>query len=155
MIAKEKIEKAINGFIEDTDMFVVDVKISASNQIDVFVDADSGVNIDKCIQLSREIEAAFDRDIDDFSLNVSSAGLDMPLKMPRQYKKHLGKELEVLLTDGTKYKAELTCADDESIKLQWQAKELVEGKKRKQLVNKAVEIQYTDIKTTFVIISFK
>lgn len=155
MIAKEPIQSIVEDFVQGTDMFLVDIKISASNQIEVFIDADSRVLIDQCITLSKHIEEALDRDVEDFSLNVSSAGLDMPLILPRQYTKYIGKDLSILCNDGVKYEATLDEATEEDVKLSYQVKELVEGKKRKQLVDKELELKYTDIKTTFVIISFK
>lgn len=155
MIRSEQIEKLVAEFVEGSDMFLVESRISPANDIEVFIDADTSVNIDACVKLSRHIEAELDRETEDFTLNVSSSGLDMPLKMPRQYKKYIGKELEVLCRDGIKLTAELKSADENGITLHWQAKELVEGKKRKQLVDKEVQLLYTDIKKTLVIISFK
>jgi len=155
MIPINTISEIANDCIKDSDMFLITVRNNANNEIEIFVDSDTSVGIDACIALSKEIESKLDREKEDFALNVSSAGLDMPLTIPRQYKKYLGKGIEVKTISGKKYKAELTEVSETGISLHYQQKELVEGKKRKQLVDKCVQLAYTEIKTTFVIISFK
>ena len=155
MIDKTSIENIITDFIGDSDLFLVDLKISHSNNIEVFIDADSRVNIDDCISLSKTIEASLDREVEDFELNVSSAGLDMPLRLPRQYRKYIGQDLSVLSKGGIKYNATLASCTEDSICLKYEQMELLEGKKRKQAVGKEIVLPYNDIKTTFVIISFK
>jgi len=155
MIPINTISEIANDCIKDSDMFLITVRNNANNEIEIFVDSDTSVGIDACIALSKEIESKLDREKEDFALNVSSAGLDMPLTIPRQYKKYLGKGIEVKTISGEKYKAELTEVSETGISLHYQQKELVEGKKRKQLVDKCVQLAYTEIKTTFVIISFK
>jgi ribosome maturation factor RimP len=155
MIPKDTIEILINEYLLDTDLFLVDIKIAPGNVITVFVDSDTAVPIDKCAALSKAIEAGLDREAEDFELSVSSAGLDMPLKLPRQYRKHAGRDLDILAADGTKYLAKLISASDTCIEIAYQEKIMLEGKKRKQLVDKVTELKYSDIKTTFINISFK
>ena len=86
--------------LEGTDKFLVDVMVQSSNRISVFFDGDEGVSISDCQKLSRMIEEKLNREFTDFELNVSSPGLDRPLKPPRQYRKHIGKEMEVVLQSG-------------------------------------------------------
>ncbi len=155
MIDKVVIENIITEFTAGTDLFLVDLKIDYTNNIEVFIDADSRVNIDDCIRLSKTIEGSLDREAEDFELNVSSAGLDMSLKLPRQYVKYIGQDLSVLAKNGIKYNASLVSCNNETICLKYEKMELVEGKKRKQAVESEVILPYSEIKSTFVIISFK
>ncbi len=155
MIDRVIIENIIADFTAGTDLFLVDLKIDHSNSIEIFIDADGRVNLDDCIRLSKTIEGSLDREIEDFELNVSSAGLDMSLKLPRQFVKYIGQDLSVLVKNGIKYTATLISCTDESVCLEYDVMELLEGKKRKQLVKKQITLPYTDIKSTFVIISFK
>ena len=100
MIDKVGILDLVCGFLEGTDKFLVDLHISKDNRINVSIDGDNGINIDDCIELSRYIESHLDREVEDFELNVASAGLDTPLKLLRQYKKNVGRSLRVELMTG-------------------------------------------------------
>ncbi len=100
MITKEQIETLVNEKIKGTHLFLVDIKISTSNKIEVYIDGDEGLAISDCVGVSRHIEKNLDREAEDFSLEVSSPGATVPLKIVRQYLKHLGRDLEVSLTDG-------------------------------------------------------
>lgn len=95
MIGQKEIEKLINESLQDTDLFLVELVISQANNIQVFIDGDTQVSVNDCVQLSRAIESSLDRDEEDFELHVSSAGLDLPLQKKRQYKKHLNKMLKI------------------------------------------------------------
>jgi ribosome maturation factor RimP len=102
MIERNKIEQLIDENLQDKDLFLVDFTLSTSNHIEVFIDSDNGqVSIADCVTLSRHIESNLDREEEDFELNVSSAGLDIPLKKTRQYKKHVGKRLNLQMNDGS------------------------------------------------------
>ena len=136
-----KIREVAEAALEGTDRFVVDVKCSPANEIEVVIDADSGVDLDACVELSRAIEDAFDREVEDFELSVFSAGVGQPLKLLRQYQKHIGGTVEVLLTSGEKILANLKEVSPESITLSYTERRLVEGKKRK--VEVEVEECYT------------
>jgi ribosome maturation factor RimP len=100
MITKEKIEALVKEKIEGTPLFLVDIKVSPANKIEVFIDGDAGLAISDCVDVSRHVEKNLDREIEDFSLEVSSPGATAPLTTARQYKKHLGRELEVSLMNG-------------------------------------------------------
>ena len=150
-----KIESIANRFMEGTDLFLVEVKVSPMNEVEVSIDSDTSVTIDKCVELSRAIEAEFDRDTEDFELSVMSAGIGQPLKLLRQYQKAIGHPVEVVMKDGMKYKGTLESADEEKIVLAWEEKQLLEGKKRKQLVEVHKEFRLDAMKSAKRELSFK
>ncbi|MBR6440789.1 MAG: ribosome assembly cofactor RimP, partial [Bacteroidales bacterium] len=113
MIEKIKILELVNNALDGSDKFLVSLKITPDNRIFVDIDGDNGINVDDCIELSRAIESQLDRDEEDFELNVSSAGADQPLKLTRQYRKNIGRDVEVVYLDGEKVEGELTAADEE------------------------------------------
>lgn len=126
-----KIREVAEAALDGTDRFVVDVKCSPANEIEVVIDADSSVDLDACVELSRKIEEAFDRDVEDYELSVFSAGVGQPLKLLRQYYKLVGESVEVLLVSGVKMLATLKEVSPEGITLSYTERRLVEGKKRK------------------------
>ncbi len=113
MIDTKKIIAAAERHLRDTDMFVVDCTCTAGNEVELLIDSDTSVSIDACAALSRAVEAEFDRDAEDFSLTVASAGIGSELRHPRQYAKLVGSSVEVLLLGGIKILARLDAADDE------------------------------------------
>ena len=131
MMEVVKIREVAEAALLGTDRFVVDVKCSPANEIEVVIDADSTVDLDACVELSRKIEAEFDREVEDYELSVFSAGVGQPLKLLRQYNKLIGGTVEVLLTSGVKMLATLKEASHEGITLSYTERKLVEGKKRK------------------------
>lgn len=136
-----KIREVAEAALDGTDRFVVDVKCSPANEIEVVIDADSSVDLDACVELSRKIEEAFDREVEDYELSVFSAGVGQPLKLLRQYYKLVGESIEVLLVSGVKMLATLKEVSPEGITLSYTERRLVEGKKRK--VEVEVEECYT------------
>ena len=126
---------AIGDEIVARGCFLVDVTVSKDNDIVVTVESESGkIELEDCVSLSRYFETKFDREVEDYSLTVSSAGLDQPFKVLKQYIKAVGTKVEVLLKGGKKMVAVLEAADQESITLKYSAKEAVEGKKKKEIV---------------------
>ena len=126
---------AISGEIVARGCFIVDVTVSKDNDIVLTVESENGkIELDDCVSLSRYFETKFDREVEDYSLTVSSAGLDQPFKVFRQYLKAVGSKVEVSLKGGKKMVAVLEQADEESITLRYSVKEAVEGKKKKELV---------------------
>ena len=117
MIETKKIEEIASRHLEGTDMFVVGCSVTPMNEVELLIDSDSSVAIDSCVELSRAIEAEFDRDVEDFELTVASAGIGSELKCLRQYRKLIGKSVEVLLKSGIKVLATLEEMTDESITL--------------------------------------
>ena len=130
-----EIKDAICGEIDARGCFLVDVSVSKDNDIVLTIESENGkIELDDCVSLSRYFETKFDRETEDYSLTVSSAGLDQPFKVLKQYLKAVGSKVEVQLKGGRKMVAVLEAADKESITLKYSAKEAVEGKKKKELV---------------------
>ena len=117
MIDTKKIIEAAERHLEGTDRFVVECTCTPGNEIELTIDSDTTVGIDACVELSRAIEADLDRDAEDFSLTVASAGIGSDLRTLRQYRKITGRPVEVLLTSGVKILARLEAADEEGITL--------------------------------------
>ena len=126
---------AISSEIVARGCFLVDVTVSKDNDVEVTVESEEGiVDLDDCVAISRFFETRFDREKEDYSLTVTSAGLDQPFKVLKQYLKAVGKKVEVSLKGGRKMVAELVEADADSITLKYSVKEAVEGKKKKEMV---------------------
>lgn len=155
MVQKEKIESLVEQHIAGTDIFIVEVAVSVANHISVVLDADSSITIDKCVEISRLIEGSLDREAEDFELEVSSAGLGLPMVLTRQYIKNIGQDVEVLLLSGLKQKGKLVAANEEGFSIEETKKMLVEGKKRKQDVTLTHQFAYSEVKTTRIVIAFR
>ena len=154
MIDKTALEQVINAALEGTKMFLVTLKVSKDNVIDVALDSDEDITIDDCVAVNDAVLAAFDRDEgEDYELTVGSYGITSPLLMPRQYRKNIGYEVEVLTSDGRKLKGVLTDADDEGFTLTMTVKRKLEGKKRPEMVEEQEHFNYSDIKQTKNIIN--
>lgn len=155
MIDKKLVEEIVNEQLNPDEEFVVDISVSASNKIIVLLDGDNGITIDRCVKVSRAVEQSFDREEEDFELEVASAGLSESLRLPRQYMKNVGRSLEVVKSDGQKLKGLLLSANDSSLVLEIESMVKPEGKKRKEKVVEQFDIPYTDVKSAFVVISFR
>ncbi|MDE5624004.1 MAG: ribosome assembly cofactor RimP [Alistipes sp.] len=155
MIDPKKIIAAAEHRLEGSDMFVVGCNCSPGNEIELLIDSDTSVSIDACVELSRAIEAEFDRDAEDFSLTVASAGIGSELRCLRQYRKLVGRPVEVLLLSGVKITARLEAVDDEGLTLSYEEKQAVEGKKRRQLVTVTRSYPFAEIKSTREFLDFK
>jgi ribosome maturation factor RimP len=125
------------------------VLVKPGNRIYVFIDGDHGVTIDDCVELSRFIESKFDRENEDFELNVSSAGADQPIRLPRQYLKNIGRSLLVKLSDEKSVSGKLEAVNEKGIVL------TTSGDKKKKLPAKTLNIPYESMVESKVIISFK
>ena len=134
------------------DIFLVSIKVKPINNIKIYLDADNGLGIEKCIKINRALYRIMEEmgmyPDGDFSLEVSSPGVDEPLKMLRQYKKNAGREVEVILNDDTKQEGKLIEVNEDTIKITY-----TEGKNKKA-VNHEVEIPFADIKQTRVKVKF-
>ncbi|MDE7304453.1 MAG: ribosome assembly cofactor RimP [Alistipes sp.] len=155
MIDTKKIIAVAERRLEGSEMFVVGCHCSPGNEIELLIDSDTSVSIDACAELSRAIEAEFDRDTEDFSLTVASAGIGSELKHLRQYRKLIGRPVEVLLQNGIKIVARLDQADETHLTLSYEEKQTVEGKKRKQLVRVTRTYPFAEIKSTREYLDFK
>ena len=103
MIEKQKIEGLVEEFVRGTGLFLVSVKVSNANRIIVLADKNEGITIDECAAIHRHIENGLDRDKEDFELQVSSPGLDMPFVVMEQYYKNEGRKIEVTDNEGYKF----------------------------------------------------
>ncbi len=154
MITIEQIQALANEHLKDTKLFVTGIKIGADNQINVFVDGDEGVTIADCVALSRHIEKSLDREKEDFSLDVSSHGASTPLVLPRQYPKHIGRDFEIKLLDGTKVEGSLIEFNPEEIKLEYIVRENKPIGKGKVNVTKQHIVKYNQIKESKIKLKF-
>ena len=147
---------AINDEIVARGCFIVDVFVSKDNDIVITVEKEEGIiELDDCVSLSRFFETKFDREVEDYSLTVSSAGLDQPFKVFRQFLKAVGTKVEVALKGGKKIVAVLEAADQDSITLKYVAKEAVEGKKKKELVEHLDRFTMDQVNAVKPFIEFK
>lgn len=130
-----EIKDALQSELVARGCFLVDVSVSKDNDIVVTIESENGkIELDDCVALSRYFETRFDREVEDYSLTMTSAGLDQPFKVLRQFEKAVGTKVEVQLRGGKKMVALLEAADEESVTLKYSVKEAVEGKKKKELV---------------------
>lgn len=132
---KSDIIDAIGSEIVARGLYLIDVTISKDNDVEITIESEeSKVELEDCVAISRFFETKFDREQEDYSLTVTSAGLDQPFKVLKQYIKAIGRKVEVQLKGGKKMVAVLEAADQESITLKYSQKEAVEGKKKKEIV---------------------
>ena len=155
MIAAQKVIDIASKHLEGSDMFVVECKTTPMGEIELLIDSDTAVKLEDCAALNRAIEAEIDREVEDYSLMVASAGIGSELKLLRQYAKIIGKSVEVLLKDGIKILAKLDKADDNGIVISYEEKQLIEGKKRKQTVEVTKEYKWEEIKYVKEYLDFK
>ena len=155
MISKESIYQEIEGFLVDTDYYLVDVKNTHDNRISVEIDSFEGVSIEFCMKLNKHIESKFNREVEDYELEVSSAGLTEPFKVLKQYLKNIGNEVEVLTKANSKFSGVLIEANETEFTIEIEKLEKPEGSKRKVIVNDNITFTYEEIKATKYIIRFK
>jgi ribosome maturation factor RimP len=150
MLERKNIQGLVEGFIRGTDLFLVAVKVSSSNRITVLIDKNEGITIDECVSLHRHLESSLDREKEDFELQVSSPGLDVPFGVIEQYYKNEGKKVEVVDIEGTKHSGILKNVTVGGFELETEVK--VKGK-TKQL--KDISFNFEQIKSTRVILTIK
>jgi ribosome maturation factor RimP len=150
MILKDKIETLATDFLENTDKFIMNIDVKPGNIIIVTLDGDTLVSIEDCIQLSRYIESKLDRDDEDFELRVRSYGAESPLLLPRQYKKHIGRELKFTLKDGTTLQGKLVEVQDGQIGILEK-----KGGKKKTVQESQKTLSHNEIEDARIVLSFK
>lgn len=155
MIEKSELTKVIETALEGSELFLVDVAVSRDNNIVVEIDSMDCVSIDDCAKLTKAIESHFDRDVEDYELEVGSAGLTSPFKVKRQYEKYIDEEVEILTKDGRKLKGTLKDATDDNFTVSITKKVKPEGAKRPVEVTKDETFNYDEIKYTKYLIQFK
>jgi Uncharacterized protein conserved in bacteria len=144
MIDKDLISNIVEEQLKDTELFLVEVKVTKDNKISVIIDSDSEVDIQDCIDLSHDVEEKLDRDKEDFELSVLSFGVGEKLKFKRQYKKNIGRDIEIVNNENEKIIGKLQIADDNQI--------VIQRKEKKQIVQ--ITIAYQDIESGKIIIVF-
>ncbi|WP_248724269.1 ribosome assembly cofactor RimP [Seonamhaeicola sp. ML3] len=151
---KAKVENLLEAALKDRpDLFLIDFSIQGDNQIKVIIDGDNGVLVEDCIFISRAIEHNLDREAQDFSLDVMSAGATAPLVKERQYVKNVNRTLKVK-TESEKFEGTLSEASEEGITLQWKVREPKPIGKGKVTVTKEAYVAYKDIVEAKVMIKF-
>lgn len=154
MIDKEKVKRLVEEKLDDK-MFLVEITVNERNNINVFVDSYDGLTIDQCVAISRHVEHSFDREEEDFELQVSSPGLSEKFKVKEQFYKYTGRLVEVTTTDDLKLEGVILEANVDGIILETTSREIPEGHKKKQLVIKQHNFKYDEIKNAKAVISFK
>ena len=150
MIEKQKIQELIEEFIKETGLFLVTIKVSNANRIIVLADKNEGITIDECAAIHRHIENGLDRDKEDFELQVSSPGLDMPFGVIEQYFKNEGKKVEVLENEGSKFTGKLKNVTTGGFELETEKKT-----KGRAIELKDMSFNFEQIKSTRVILTIK
>ena len=155
MINKDTVRSIVEEWLDGKEYFLVDIEISPDDRIVVEIDHADGVWIEDCVELSRYIEDRLDRDEEDYELEVGSAGLGQPFKVPQQYVNFIGKNVEVLDSDGKKVKGVLKSVDGNDFTVTVAEKIKQEGKKRPVLTDVDHTYQMDKVKYTKYLISFK
>lgn len=155
MIDKKKVEETVEAYIKDSGYFLVDVEVSPSNEISIEIDSDESVPLDYCVELSRYVETKFDREEEDYELEVGSAGLTTPFKVLRQYQKYEGKEVEVQVKNGPLYVGELVEVGEMGFGVKVTKMVKKEGAKKKVSETEVVRITYDQVQSAKYSIKFK
>jgi ribosome maturation factor RimP len=155
MISKELISQIVSECFEGSDCYLVDLVLTLDKHIIIEIDALKGVSIDDCVHLNRFLADRLSPEIEDYELEVSSAGITQPFKVLRQYQNNRGKEVEVLTRDGQKQIGILGEANEHHFELIVAKQVKPEGAKRKVTVEETLTITYNEVKTTKMIIRFK
>jgi ribosome maturation factor RimP len=150
MIDKVKLAGMIGEMLEGTDKFLVELVVQSGNRISVFIDGDLGVSIEDCRSISHRIEENLNRDAEDFDLTVSSAGLDRPLTMPRQFRKNVGRSIEIISQSGEKSEGKLIAVTDEGIEIT----SSIKSNKKKQIPDNQT-FPFGEIKKATIKVEFK
>ena len=150
MITKDQIAALTNEALADSDRFLVEVKVKPNNVIEVYVDSDTAINIDHCVEISRFIEGKLDRDVEDFELSVMSWGLSGVLKMDRQLQKYVGKDVEVKTKELGKIQGKLISFDEEKVEIQPAPKKTSKKKATEPPPNLILPRKTTEIKPAII-----
>ncbi len=157
MIDSKVVKELVEGFLieqKDDSIYLVDVSVSTANRIVVELGSDKGLDIDLCIKINKHIEAAFDREKEDFELEVGSAGLTSPFKVLRQYQSAVGSKVELLIKGGKKEKGLLQHADEQGLELVLTRLIKPEGAKRKVEVEETLKLTFDEVLQCKRIIEF-
>lgn len=155
MITAQDIHTIVDAKISADGCFIVELTVDADNNIRLVVDKRESLPVSYCVELTELIGQHLDRDVEDYALEVSTAGIGCELKVVGQYEKNIGNEVEVTLPDGAWLRGVLTSCDAEGFEIERQVKEPVEGSKKKITVVKRHTYKYNEVKQVKDIISFK
>ena len=156
MITAEGLHGAIAGYLAEKGLFLVDIEISKDNDITIAIESSEGdVKIENCVDIDHIVAGVFDRDVEDYSLTVTSAGLDQPFKVLQQYQKFVGSEVEVVVKGGGKMKGVLSSATEEGFEVTVSKMVKVEGSKKKVQQDTVTAFAYDGIKSCKPVIKFK
>jgi len=155
MIDKDIVKKLVEEWLADKEYFLVDIAINKDDKIVVEIDHADGVWIEDCVELSKYIEDHLNRDDEDYELEVGSAGLGQPFKVPQQYINFTGKEVEVMDADGKKVKGVLKGVEGNTFEVAVRERVKLEGQKRPVMQLVDHQYQMDEVKYTKYIISFK
>lgn len=148
MITQESVIELVNDILQGSDKFLVEVIIQAGNKITVFFDSDSSVSIADCQHLNRELESRLDRDREDFELTVSSAGMDRPLKLIRQFQKRVGKGFDLITTSGEKMTGTLVKISGDTLEFEHPVKNL-----KKEIKKPNTQLSLNQLKSAKIVIT--
>ena len=155
MIDKNVVKQLANEWLEGKDYFLTDITVSPDNRIVIEIDLAEGVWIEDCVALSRYIENHLDRDIEDYELEVGSAGIGQPFKVLRQYEINVGEPVEVLTTNGKKIVGTLKEATPDHFVITIEEKVKMEGEKRPKMVERDLTFGYDEVKYTKYYLTLK
>lgn len=155
MIDNNVVRTIVEEWLQKGDYFLVDVNITSDNRIIIEIDHADGVWIEDCAELSRLLQERLGNELDEYELEVGSAGIGQPFKVARQYENHIGKEVEVLTADGRKTQGLLKSVDGSSFVVTVKEKQKVEGKKRPVIADVDHTFDMNNVKYTKYLLSFK
>lgn len=155
MIDRNVVKTIVEEWLQNGDYFLVDVSMTPDNRIVVEIDHADGVWIEDCAELSRFVQERAGADLDDYELEVGSAGLGQPFKVAQQYINHIGKDVEVMTADGRKVQGVLKAVDGPTFTVTVKEKQRIEGKKRPVIVDVDKPFDMNEVKYTKYLLSFK
>jgi ribosome maturation factor RimP len=154
MITSKQVKDIVLNIMAQGELYLVEVTVAPGNKIDVIIDSMKGATIDDCVMVSRSIEQQFDREVEDFELEVSSPGLTQPFRVIQQYQKNVGREVEIILRNGQKQMGKLLSLENNILTIESQKKVKPEGKKRPEWITEQQNIDMNEVKATKLVINF-
>lgn len=154
MVSREKILALARPVLDEKKFFLVSLTISSTNKIVLRVDGMEGVKIEDCVKISRVIEQGLDREEEDFELEVSSAGLDSSFMVKEQYQKNVGRNIVMKFPGGIKLEGKLIEANEEDFVVEYQRKEKIEGRKKKQTITETKTYKYQQVNNVKLVMNF-
>lgn len=151
MITPEEIRSKLQEFLNNRNLFIIDIHISPKNEIEVIIDGDNYVSINDCTEVSRYIESFLNRDIEDFSLTVSSPDATQPLKTIRQYPKHVGKDILIHTTDNKETKGKIISVSNEELTILTKNKD---PNNKKKTIEQEIKIPFSIIRKAQILLPY-